>query len=294
MTLARADRAAPQNRYFSPLRYPGGKSKLTGFVKAVFRANDLLDGTYVEPYAGGASLALSLLFDEYAGRIVINDYDPGVFAFWSSVLTETAALCRLIRNTPVTPAEWKKQRAVYQKGAAAGVLQLGFATFFLNRTNRSGIIASGGMIGGSRQTGTWKIDARYNASELVRRIQRIAEYSDRIRVSNLDALTFLRRTLPRLGKRSLVYLDPPYYVQGQQRLYANYYEPADHERIAEVMPHVQVPWIVSYDDRGQIRRLYEAYRSISYRLHYAASERHHGAEVMFFAHGLSIPATGYP
>lgn len=138
-------------RYSSPLRYPGGKAKLAGFVKEIFRANDLLDGAYAEPYAGGASVALTLLFDEFASRIYINDIDRAVYAFWSAVLNSTEELCRLIRDTRPTPTEWLRQRRIYSNSATESPLALGFSAFFLNRTNRSGIIESAGMIGGRAQ-----------------------------------------------------------------------------------------------------------------------------------------------
>ena len=62
-------------RILSPLRYPGGKSRITDFVKQIIKDNNLLDGVYVEPYAGGAAVALSLLMDEYVSSIIINDKD---------------------------------------------------------------------------------------------------------------------------------------------------------------------------------------------------------------------------
>lgn len=67
--------------YCSPLRYPGGKGKVADYFKQIFRDNSLYDGVYVEPYAGGASVALSLLFNEYVSKIIINDIDRSIFAF---------------------------------------------------------------------------------------------------------------------------------------------------------------------------------------------------------------------
>ncbi len=276
-------------RYNSPLRYPGGKAKLADFIKAVFRANGLLDGLYVEPYAGGASVALTLLFEEHASSVYINDLDRAVFAFWHSVLNDTDQLCRLVRDVRVTPEQWARQRRVYRRNGTASLLELGFAAFFLNRTNRSGIIGSAGMIGGARQRSQWKVDARYNGRELAERIARVARYRDRIRVFNLDAVEFLQRCTQMLPPRSFAYLDPPYYVKGQQRLYANYYSDEDHATIARLLPSLPFPWVVSYDDAPQIRRLYRGHRSISYTLRYTAAERQRGSEVMFFADGLAVP-----
>jgi DNA adenine methylase len=275
-------------RYNSPLRYPGGKAKLADFIKAMFRANDLLDGVYLEPYAGGASVALTLLFEECVSEVYINDLDRAVFAFWHSVIHEPERLCRLVRDARVTPNEWARQRRVY-RATTASLLDLGFAAFFLNRTNRSGIIGSAGMIGGARQRGRWKLDARYNGPELAERIGRVARYRDRIRIFNLDAIDFLLHCA-RLGLvRALAYLDPPYYGKGRRRLYANYYDDVAHAEIAKLLPDLPFPWVVSYDDAPQIRRLYRGYRRTSYSLRYTAAQCRSGAEVIFVSAGLVVP-----
>lgn len=276
-------------RYNSPLRYPGGKAKLANFIKAVFRVNGMLDGVYLEPYAGGASVALTLLFEEYASKVYINDLDRAVFAFWHSVVHEPDRLCRLVHDACVTPEEWARQRRVYGRAGTVPLLQLGFAAFFLNRTNRSGIIESAGMIGGARQRGQWKIDARYNGPELAERIARVARYRDRIHVFNLDAVDFLRHCARDLPARALAYLDPPYYVKGQQRLYANHYNDSDHATIASILRSLKFPWVVSYDDAPQIRRLYRGYRRTTYSLRYTAAERRRGAEVIFLSDELTVP-----
>lgn len=280
-------------RYVSPLRYPGGKARLCPFIKAILTENGLVDGTYAEPYAGGASLALALLLDEHVSDIHINDLDSAVFSFWRSVLDETRDFCKLVRRTRPTPTAWRRQRNVYERSDSVS-LERGFAAFFLNRTNRSGIIESAGMIGGNDQTGTWKIDARYNGEELARRIERIARYRDRIHATNQDAMEFLRRTVNTLPKASLVYLDPPYFVKGRRRLYANYYRPEDHADIADDVRSLPCHWLVSYDSVRQIRTLYPEFRRLTYSLQYSAASRQHGAEVMFFSPGLKIPAAERP
>ena len=138
----------------SPLRYPGGKAKIADFIKQVVKDNDLLDGVYVEPYAGGAAVALSLLMDEYVSRIIINDKDRSIYAFWHSVLYDTERLCQLIEETPVNMETWMVQRELQspENKETVNLLTLGFSTFFMNRTNRSGIIKAG-VIGGFDQTG---------------------------------------------------------------------------------------------------------------------------------------------
>lgn len=275
--------------HFTPLRYPGGKGKLAAFVKSLMERNDLLDGEYVEPYAGGAAIALELLLQEYVSRIHINDISRPIYAFWKSVVDHTDDLMRLVRDTPLTIQAWDKQKRVFANPKEHDNLRLGFAAFFLNRTNRSGIF-NAGIIGGRNQAGAWKIDARYNARELAHRIEAVAKMRHRISLSREDATKFLLKRLPKLPEKTLIYLDPPYYIKGKD-LYYHYYTHKDHEEIAKVVTRKvqRQRWIVSYDNVEAIREMYSGCRNITYGVGYSAREARDGAEVMFFCRGLEIP-----
>jgi DNA adenine methylase len=276
------------SRFPSPLRYPGGKGKIANFVKMLMIENGLVGRDYVEPFAGGASVALSLLYEGYADRAFINDLNPGVHAFWSSAVSKTDELCQLIESTPVTMQTWHEQREIANAAEAEG-LALGFATFFLNRTNRSGII-SGGVIGGLDQTGQWKIDARYNVESLVQRIRKIGRHRSSIVVSNEDAVDFVKQWSEPSQDPAFLYLDPPYFEKGEG-LYDNFYDAADHGLISESVAALTHPWIVSYDARPEITRLYPDAVQIRYELAYSANKKHTtGSEIMFFHEGLTIPS----
>lgn len=269
----------------SPLRYPGGKWRIRGFFERVIQLNSLSRPQYVEPYAGGASLALSLLFREQVSEIHLNDLDPAIHAFWHSILVHNRDFLQLLAETPVTPDEWSKQRAIYAQGLIAGKFELGFATFFLNRTNRSGIL-NAGMIGGKNQNGLWKLDARFNRLELHRRIERIGRFRNRIHLSCEDAIEFLRNR--RFSRKNLIFLDPPYFLAGRH-LYLSTYKPGDHAAVSEYILGLKAPWIVSYDDVREIRELYKNVKSRRFQLLYTARSLRNGEEVLFFAPGLRIP-----
>lgn len=273
--------------FVSPLRYPGGKLKVVGYIKRLMEANDLCGGTYIEPYAGGASVALSLLFGKYAGRIKINDKDRSIFAFWHCVLNETEALCRLIKDTPVNVEVWKVQHDVQLRKDVADLLELGFSTFFLNRTNRSGIL-NGGVIGGKNQSGIYRIDARYNKAELIKRIENVAEYVDKIELTGMDAVDLITRYKRTPAVKTFCYLDPPYYVKGRD-LYLNYYDDGNHRKIAEAIKKYKGKWIISYDAVPFIEGLYDGYRQREYYLNYSAGSPSKGKEIMVFSDGLVIP-----
>jgi DNA adenine methylase len=280
------------HNFTSPLRYPGGKGMLANFARLVLIANGLLDGDYVEVYAGGASIAWTLLFEEYVRNVHINDISRPIYAFWKSVLDHTEDLCKLLRDTPVTIEERERQKNIQLNPLNHTLLELGFSTFYLNRTNRSGIL-SGGVIGGKAQSGKWKLDARFNKADLMARIERIARYSSRVRLYNADAIEFIGNSLPGIQKNSLIYLDPPYYSKGEG-LYENYYKPDDHRKIAAAIANIKQSWIVSYDNAPSIRELYLKYRSMQYDLRYSAQVRYAGSEVMFFSSDLTIPEVENP
>lgn len=275
----------------SPLRYPGGKQILGRVLAHLIQLNQRQGGTYFEPYCGGAGAALGLLFREYVDRLVLNDADPSVYAFWDSALSDTDRLVRLVRDTPLTVDEWLRQREVYRRPAEHDRLALGFATFYLNRCNRSGIIAGAGLIGGLEQTGRWKLDARFNRDELARRIERVALYRGRIALFNLDAVDFLRDHVsdPRVVERAFVYLDPPYYAKGSA-LYLNHYKPGDHAGVARYLrQHATFRWVMTYDNVAEVRSLYPRHRKVPFSLSYSARERRVGSEIMILGPHLRFP-----
>lgn len=276
----------------SPLRYPGGKVILSNFMKRVVLDNRLSDGHYVEIYAGGAAIALELLFEDYVRHVHINDISYPLIAFWQSVLEDTDALCQLILDSDVSVEEWDRQRQIYKSPDNHTRLEVGFSTFFLNRTSRSGAL-NGGIIGGRDQTGSSLIDARYNKMRLVERIRKIARYRNRIHLTNLDALLYMTEVLPTIPEPSLVYLDPPYFKKGQ-KLYENHYTPSAHAGIAEIVKNIERPWLVSYDNCDEINELYADFRPWHYKLKYSAQERYEGSEVLFFSPDLVIPAVDDP
>lgn len=265
---------------------------MANFVALLFRANRLLDGHYAEVYAGGAAVAFALLYGEYVRSIHINDLDRGVYAFWLAARDNTANLCRLIRGATFTRKEWERQREI-QVSKDPDPLDLAFSTFYLNRTNRSGIV-TGGLIGGMDQTGGWKMDARFNKDDLIGRVERIGRWRSRVNIYRLDGADFLKTVVPALPERSLSYLDPPYYVKGQEKLYASYYEPKDHVVIAGIVRGLDRPWLISYDDAAEVRDLYQGYKLIDYGIAYSAQHRYRGREVAFFSDDLLVPAVSDP
>ncbi len=255
------------SRVNSPLRYPGGKSKLAGFFADVLDEAGMRDVTYVEPFAGGAGAGLALLLSGLVQNVVINDLDPAVHSFWSSVKNDNSEFVRLIRTTPLNLVEWERQKKVYRAADGRDPLGLGFAFFYLNRTNRSGVLHAG-VIGGKSQAGTYKIDARFNREELARRIESIGSVADQIELTFTDG----RRCVQRWASHpnAFLYVDPPY-VEAGGSLYLNAFDARDHDALAQTLnAHAHDRWLLTYDDAPLIRKLYGDRSVFNFELHYSA------------------------
>lgn len=273
----------------TPLRYPGGKSLMTPFFDMIFQVNHLDHITYAEPYAGGAGTAVNLLLKEKVDRVFINDANIGIYSFWESILCHTSRFIEKVQDIPLTLNEWRNQHEIL-RNAVAPSFDLGFATFYLSRTNRSGIL-SAGPIGGSSEekqaSARYKIDCRFNRDNLIDRIAKIAEKRKFIVTSNKDAIKFLKDLK---GKDKFVYLDPPYYVNGKS-LYLDYYRTIDHSILAAYLRSTdKFRWVLSYDNVEPIRQLYDGYDQYEFDLKYTANIKKSGAELLTYSKDLILPS----
>lgn len=269
---------------YSPLRYPGGKSCIFSFVGKLFYENNLLGVNYAEPYAGGAGLALRLLFEGYVEKIYINDIDRSIYAFWHTVLNDTQKFCKWIEKVEVNVDEWRHSKKLHSNPKYLTDFELAQSTFFLNRTNVSGII-TGGPIGGLDQKGKYKIDCRFNKQDLINRIQRIASLRERIIISNLDGVDFLKKMDGR-QEDIFIYLDPPYFAKGAH-LYLNFYKEKDHRKLSKYVSKLNKRWMVSYDNQDFIINLYAGQKKLSYKLSQCVTNRI-GDEVLIFSDRLNF------
>lgn len=270
--------------HVSPLRYPGGKTFLSPFFEKLIKENNLKHITYIEPFAGGAGAALALLLAEKVDKIVINDLDRAIFSFWQSAIFNSEKFTEKIRTTPITVREWKKQRDIYNNPKSE-CFELGFAAFFLNRTNVSGIL-DGGLIGGLDQSGTYKITARFNKEGLIKRIQRLAAYKERISVFNRDGISLIKDYLNK--KNIFIYLDPPYYDKGAS-LYLNHYKKENHEALAnELNGNPDAFWLLTYDNKKQIKSLYPDRETHGFSLNYNAYKSRKGKEILIMSDAFVV------
>ena len=275
----------------SPLRYPGGKSSLFQYFCELINQNGLNGGKYYEPFAGGAGVALGLVSSNVASEAMLNDADYHIYCFWTSVLNDNEHFVERTHKAALSIKEWHCQKAIYEEPRKYSTFEVGFSTFYLNRCNRSGILAGAGPIGGYQQTGQWKLDARFNKEELMARISDIGELRDRISIDNADAIVFLKECLPRgRGRENVfVYLDPPY-VSAGGRLYLNLYGEGDHKKLASyLIARANLRWVVTYDDTPLVRGLYSSCQRWLFHLGYSLQLKQKGKELLIAPEWLQLP-----
>jgi|SRR3989344_4179739 len=272
--------------FSSPLRYPGGKTRLAYFlsnaIEKNFSENEKI--VLVEPYAGGAGASLKLLFSGKVDKIIINDLDKAIFSFWKIAVSEPDFLINRIKKVSINIDEWRKQKEVYNNSSSTP-RELAFATLFLNRTNRSGII-EGGPIGGMDQSGFWNVKARFTKNTIIERLEKIKEFKNKIKVRNLDGITLLKQLEKNKKKNNyFIFLDPPYYQKGKS-LYLNHYIDKDHKKLLKLLEKSSLKWVMTYDDVSYIQNLYDKFRKSKFVINHSAFEARQGKEVLIFSNNV--------
>jgi len=267
----------------SPFRYPGGKGFLSGFLANYMRERfNETKVTFLEPFCGGAGAALNLLADGFVEDLRLNDADIRIYSAWRAMVSETDRFVERVRNVPLTMKEWyiQSQIASERQGDEYD-FDLGFASFYLNRTTRSGIVSKAGPIGGYEQTGKWKIDARFNRVGLESRIRWIGENRNRIIVSNLDVLSFLDRSRRRLDPSTAFYFIDPPYVKAGGRLYLNSMDEAKHVALSDMLSSGKITsWVLTYDDHPLIRQIYSDQHLQHINVNYSLQKKRKESEIL--------------
>lgn len=271
-------------RHYSPLRYPGGKNCIFPFMSKFFYENDLVGIPYAEPYAGGAGLALHLLIEGFVSKVYINDLDPCIYLFWKAILNRTDEFCKWIDSVPVNLDTWRYYKEKYKEGVEVDEFEIAKCTFYLNRTNISGVLDAG-PIGGYSQTAKYKIDARFNKKDLIKKIRIIESRKRDILLSNYDGIEFIK-SLNRKHSDVFIYLDPPYVEKGHF-LYMNCFKEEDHIQLSRFVSRINKKWIVSYDMNDLILQNYSKWNMIQYQLLQCTSNCKKN-EILVFSEGLEF------
>lgn len=232
----------------SPLRYPGGKSKFVGQIMANCNPDNMVN--FVEPFAGGASVGLSLLLAGKIQNLYLNDADFGIYSLFFTIKHFPQILAQRIKS--FTPSEKAFRRAKYEVSegfCGLDTTEAAWNTLIVNRLAFSGIPKANCMSNPS---------ARWNADALIKRIMDIHHHSERIFVSNMDACEYIEEMywMP----ATTLFIDPPYFVKGKS-LYNLYYTDDDHRKLSFLLDELYkgmpgADMVITYDYCQEIEALY--------------------------------------
>lgn len=272
-----------KNQGQSPFRYPGGKAFLFSYLKEEIEKVST-DGSfeYAEPYAGGAGAAIKLLHNGIVRKIRINDADIRIYAAWKSMIEETDRFVSSLHDCEVSVKAWKLHAEIVKNPySAKNIFDIGFSTFFLNRVNRSGIIIGAGPIGGLEQNGNWKIDARLNKKALTEKILWIGKNAERIKLSNLDGLMYLRNASSRkYNDKTFYFIDPPYVGAGNS-LYLNLMNEKKHRQLGQFLESGSLKhWTMTYDDCPLIHEIYSNFNVSNLQVIYSLQTKRKQNELL--------------
>lgn len=242
----------------SPLRYPGAKRRLAKYIQAFFAMHNLSPKLLIEPFAGGASVALRLLDSNSVQQIGLVDRDPLVAAFWKTVFFDTAWLVAQVERVEISIEQWRYYKCLNPTTIRESAMKC----LFLNRTSFSGIIArSGGPLGGQDQTSEHSIDCRFPRETIIKRIRQAASFRDRVlfvwNLSFFQAVPRIERMIAngKIPSNLFYYFDPPFFKKAD-RLYNFYFGQREHERLRDVVMNIKSPWLMSYDSAEDVDALY--------------------------------------
>lgn len=272
------------NPSVTPLRYPGGKSTLINYVENFLIANNInSDISMVEPFAGSASVTVGLLRDKKIYNAYINDSDPLIYSFWKTILNYNDEFVEMINSIDISLDEWLE----YQKYLIADPLskfnqkELALAFFFLNRTSYSGIIKAG-PLGGKKQLSKYNISCRFNKKMIIKKIQFLEQFNDKIEVYNRDGIDFMNNILND-NKDIFFYVDPPYYDVGRV-LYREYFNDQKHIELSNYLKFIQEqPWLLSYNNHEFILKLYQNTKTQTVFLDYHSGNYHKNVKEYVFS-----------
>jgi DNA adenine methylase len=261
----------------SPLRYPGGKRRLVPYVAAAMRANNLVPDLFVEPFAGGASVALELAELGLVKQIALCDLDPWVASFWQTVFEDCDWLCNKVETIDVTLATWDRLKRTRAKGRRWQAL----ACLYLNRTSFNGTLHhQAGPIGGRTQQGAYDLACRFPRARLISRIRACERLAAAGKVAwvacepALAAITRARSHAHREGLSMFTYLDPPFWAKSS-KLYRYSFVEGEHDELAEALRWLREPWLLSYDLSPEVNALYQRHdvRRARVELVYTGTQR---------------------
>jgi DNA adenine methylase len=244
-------------------RYPGGKSKLRNSISEHLNVYaNKLDLEYREPFFGGGSVGLKFISDNPQWKKVwINDKDLGVANLWTSVIRFPNELKKMVQDFKPSIEIFDKYKLELLSNStvsqnASEIVLHGFKKLAIHQISYSGLgTKSGGPLGGREQKSKYKIDCRWSPDYICKKIDKLHNQFSKLEIKHQSCTSFDFEDLVNSTENSFIYLDPPYYIKGNE-LYQFGFTKEDHKKMADVLKYTNHPWILSYDDCPEVRRLY--------------------------------------
>jgi DNA adenine methylase len=236
----------------SPFRYPGGKTWLVPDVTLWLSRKHRKAGHFVELFAGGGIVGLTVAAEGLADHVTMIELDPDVASVWHTIFSDDAEwLARRILAFDLTSEHL--QETLSQPTATTR--EKAFQTILKNRTYHGGILAPGSAPLKSGENGKG-IASRWYPTTLARRIRNLIPLRDRITFIEGDALAYLEDHLD--DKAITFFIDPPYTAPGKsagKRLYRFF--DIDHARLFDLCKATSADFMMTYDDAESVRVMAE-------------------------------------
>jgi len=230
----------------SPFRYPGGKTWFIPYLRDWLKSNSKLPGRFIEPFAGGGIVSLTVAFERLAKHVIFGELDAGVAAVWRVVLNGQADwLAKQILNFELTS---QKVHSVLSEPGQT-LRDLAFQTILRNRVQRGGIMAAGAGLVKEGESGKGLL-SRWYPETLARRIREINHLKDRMTFVEGDGFALLEEH--KADKDAFYFIDPPY-TAAARRLYTRWQ--IDHRRLFETMRECKGDFLMTYDNTPEIAAL---------------------------------------
>lgn len=251
----------PRSRWLSPLRYPGAQRRLVPYIRSAIHYNDVEPTLFIEPFAGGASVAIQLLGEGTVEQIGLADKDKLVSAFWKVVFSEPEWLIDRVQEVEPSLELWKALKTQVADGQL-DLYQRAFACLYLNRTSFSGILhPHAGPLGGYEQDSEHDIACRFSKDNIIDRIRRLGNLRNRVAFvwnkSWRGSITLIGDMQSRgsISDDVFYYLDPPFFNKSE-KLYQHSFGSSDHAQLRNQLTLLDDNWLLSYDDCEKVWQYY--------------------------------------
>ena len=234
----------------SPFRYPGGKTWLVPRLREWLGSMDTRPKDFIEPFAGGGVISLTVAFENLAERVIMVELDEDVTAVWKTILgKENEWLVNRILTFELS-AETARD-ALSKKPKS--IREHAFNTLLRNRVSHGGILAPGSGFIKNGENGKG-ITSRWYPETIAKRIRHISTVRSRINLVHGDGIDVMSKH--KNDGDAVFFIDPPYTAAGKKagaRLYKH--STIDHEQLFCMASELAGDFLMTYDNAYGIHEL---------------------------------------